>query len=378
MIYIHKDIELSIIEDYKNGIKPKDICDKYNVKNFYNILNKYKVQRFNKKWTQDELDILLERYSDEPWESLLGLIPKFTKEEIAQKASRLKLKRENFHYTYEEREYIRKYYNSMPTKEFVKRFFPTRTESAIHCKASKMGIISREPWSQKENDLLKETYHNTSNRKLKDMYFQNRSLTAIMCQAAKLGLKKTITNMQFSKDELMNCLKTLAEKLGHTPTMDEILADEDTPSPMTFYRYFGSYNEACLEANLTPNPINIFGYCGFHKASDGTVCLSNAELSITEFFIENNISFEKEVPYTEFVDDPRSGKKRCDWVLEDGSVIEYFGMPERERYKEKMNQKIIICKENDIKLIALYRKDLNKLHKIFKPLTNVSTVTTKR
>jgi hypothetical protein len=53
-------------------------------------------------------------------------------------------------------------------------------------------------------------------------------------------------------------------------------------------------------------------------------------------------------------------------------------MPERESYKEKMNQKIEICDENNIKLIPLYRKDLNKLHKIFKPLTSVSTVTTKR
>ncbi|PIH59177.1 homing endonuclease associated repeat-containing protein [Paenibacillus sp. LK1] len=378
MIYIHKDIELSIIEDYKSGIKPKDICEKYNIKNFYKILDKYNVPRFNKKWTQNEINILESLYPTEPWETLLFEINRFPKEEIIRMASKLKIKRENYHYSSEELEYIRKYYSSMPTKEFVKKFFPSRTESAIHTKASKMGIVSRERWSEEENELLKDKYHNTPNRILKSKHFQNRSLTAIICQAVNLGLKKSITNVQFSNDELITSLKTLAEKLGHTPTADEILADEDIPSPMTFFRYFGSYNNACSEANLTPNPINTFGNCGFHSASDGTVCLSYAELTITEFFIENNISFEKEVPYADFVDDDRCGRKRSDWVLEDGSIIEYFGMPERESYKEKMNQKIDICKDNDIKLIALYRKDLNKLHKIFKPLTNVSTVTTKR
>ncbi|PZT57504.1 homing endonuclease associated repeat-containing protein [Paenibacillus silvae] len=379
MIFIHKEIELRIIEDYKNGIKPKDICEKYNVVNFYNILNKYKVQRFNKKWTQEELDILQLSYPCETWEMILKLIPKFSKSEITQKASRMGISRDLFQYTDEDIEVFKKHYGTMSVKSFIDSFFPNKSESAILTKANRLGLKSREHWSDDENNILFKHYSSITNKELKHKFLNNRTLTAITCQATNLGLKKTeITNIQFSKNELIENLLKLSSKLGRTPTCDDLLVDDNAPSPSTYHRYFGSYSNACLEAGLKVNPINTFGNTGFHEASDGTLCLSAAEVTITEFLIENDIKFQKEVMYSDIIDDERCGKKRCDWLLCDGTVIEYFGMPERESYKLKMKQKIELCKDNKIKLIALYRKDLNKLHKIFKPLTNVSTVTTKR
>jgi len=378
MIKIEKEIELSIVEDYKNGLKRKYICEKYKIANFYKILEKYDVPRFNKKWTPDELDKLNELYPTESWELILKEIKRFPRAEIARMASKMKIRRENFQYTSEEIEDFKKYYCEMPTKIFIERFFPHRTESAIHSKASKLGLVSRESWSDKENEILQKYYPSLSNKTIQNLYLSNRSLSAIMCQAANLGLKKEKTNTQFSKEELICALRQLAEKLGRTPTLTDISISEETPSPMTYYRYLGSYENACVIANLPINHINTFGSTGFHEASDGTICLSQAELVITEFFISNNIKFEKEVPYCEFSEDERCGMKRCDWLLPDGTVIEYFGMPELEHYKKKMTKKLEIINDNKIEFIALYRKDLSKLHKIFKPLTNVSTVTTKR
>ncbi|WP_411735135.1 homing endonuclease associated repeat-containing protein [Paenibacillus sp. M2] len=378
MIKIEKEIELSIVEDYKNGLKRKDICEKYRITNFYKILDKYDVPRFNKKWTQDELDKLNELYPTESWELILKEIKRFPREEIIRMASKMKIRRENFQYTYEEIEYLKKYYCEMPTKIFIEKFFPNRTESAIHTKASRMGLVSREAWSNIENEILQEYYPSLSNKSIRNLYLNNRSLSAIMCQAANLGLKKEKTNTHFSKEELICDLKKLANNLGRTPTLTDISISEDLPSPMTYYRYFGSYDNACSIASLPINHINTFGSIGFHEASDGTICLSQAELTITEFFISNNITFEKEVPYTEFSEDERCGMKRCDWLLSDGTIVEYFGMPELEHYKKKMTIKLDIIKNSNLKFVALYRKDLSKLHKIFKPLTNVSTVTTKR
>jgi hypothetical protein len=47
-------------------------------------------------------------------------------------------------------------------------------------------------------------------------------------------------------------LRELAEELGHTPTIAELQAREDLPSPYTYRDRFGRWSEALREAGLTP------------------------------------------------------------------------------------------------------------------------------
>jgi hypothetical protein len=54
----------------------------------------------------------------------------------------------------------------------------------------------------------------------------------------------------YETDELLQILRELAEELGHTPTVLELGAREDLPSPYTYRDRFGRWSEALREAGL--------------------------------------------------------------------------------------------------------------------------------
>jgi hypothetical protein len=51
--------------------------------------------------------------------------------------------------------------------------------------------------------------------------------------------------------------------------------------------------------------------------------------------IANNIQYKKEVYYRDYISDTRCGDKRFDWVIGD-YFIEFFGMPGKKHYRERM------------------------------------------
>ena len=85
----------------------------------------------------------------------------------------------------------------------------------------------------------------------------------------------------------------------------------------------------------------------------------------SNFFINNNIKYIKEVPYSNLCSDDRLKNKIADWVINDNVVVEFFGMMDKDFYNSKAQNKIMLCKENNINLIYLTEKDLINLYKIF-------------
>ena len=53
--------------------------------------------------------------------------------------------------------------------------------------------------------------------------------------------------------ELLELLKTKAAELGHTPTWADVTIDKRFPSPATYAKRFGTYNQAITAAGLKPN-----------------------------------------------------------------------------------------------------------------------------
>jgi hypothetical protein len=163
---------------------------------------------------------------------------------------------------------------------------------------------------------------------------------------------------------LIEELQNLANKLGRTPSISELKL-YGLPSERTYRRYFGSYVNACKLADLELN-MSLFGEKRkIKKSIKGDICYSNAEVIITDFFIINGIPYIKEAYYKDYINDERCKTKRCDWVIYNNIFVEYFGLPEKSYYYKKMEEKRKICKDNNINLIELYRKDLNKLNTIF-------------
>ena len=175
-----------------------------------------------------------------------------------------------------------------------------------------------------------------------------------------MNTKPRYTNI--SNTKLLDILLNFYIKYGRTPTKDE-LGRYSLPSYHIYVKRFGNYSNAC---KLSGIPINtgIFNF-KIQYSKNGDLCWSNMEKAITDFFIDNNIYFEKEIRYSSFCPKGDTGYSRCDWILEDGTVVEYFGMMKIDKYKEVYKKKVNLCKINKVNLIELFEKDVHNLYNIF-------------
>jgi len=361
--YCNKDYE-GIKKDYINGMELNEIANKYGYSdsaNICNIINKLGINKRNDRWTKTQIEILKEKYPYEEWYILIELLKPFTKDEICQKASKLNIQRENYYWTDEEINLLKDNYNNLsPQKLLI--LFPNRTYESLTTKAYKSGISESNKWDEQEINILKEKYACIDNKDLIKL-FPGRKITQLINMAMKLNIRKDYSSDYFvqknekNKQDALIALKNFAQELGRTPLGQEVTDNKDMPGLVTYIRYFGGYREACIKASLEPNSNSIYNK-KIYFSNNNDICLSKAELIITNYMIDINTNYIKEVLYRDLIDDNRCGLKRMDWLVNDGIIIEFFGMPDKDFYKIKMEEKIKICNDNEIILIDLYPKDL--------------------
>ena len=364
-LYVKEIIKLSsedireIIEKYQKGDTLKQIAENNEVteSRVLDILHKENVPLKTNRWTPEQIKTLEEVYPYEEWDVILEKLAPFKKEDIRTKASKLKITRECFGYDEEQENFLIDNYEKYPIKQLSEMM--DKTEGSIVSKAGKLGLVRVEKWADGEIDILNNFYATSSIDELVLM-LPKRNKNTITEKANHLGIKKDKEHMfnkriESTKKELLDNLIKLGKKLGRTPTSLEV--NELLESGATaYYRYFGSYSEACKEAGLEPN-VSIFGRSYHYLSRNGDVCLSSKELEITNLLIDNNIEYEKEILYRDIVDDADLPLIRCDWMIAD-IVVEYFGMSERKDYRERMNMKIKLCEEKNVKLIPLLPEDM--------------------
>lgn len=122
---------------------------------------------------------------------------------------------------------------------------------------------------------------------------------------------------------------------------------------------FGTWNEAIKAAGFIPNPVR---FAKKHMAEDGHPCDSLSEKIIDDWLSKNKIPHEINVPY-------QNTKFTADFKVKN-YFIEFFGLRNGlDRYDLLMKEKIRLIKQNRLKLIAIYPKDIfpeSKLDKILK------------
>jgi len=354
-----------IISDYLDGMIPKEIAIKYKLNNatyVYDILkkNNIKTQR-NVQWTPELVKLLKIHYPSTEWEELLELFKPHSRDNIIHKACKLKISRLlNAEWSEEDITILKEYYGKVSSKE-LQYLLQYRSESSINTKASRLGLESREKWTDEEIEKLRKLYPYYFNSELSRM-FNNRTASAIMSMAMKLNIIKDKDSHLFAlynKETLILEFQDFAKELGRTPISIEISANKNMAHHMTYVRYFGSYTNACKEAGLVPCYDNSLYVTHVYYSNNNDLCLSQAELQITNLFINNGVKYQKEVMYRDLVKDDYSGFKRCDWVVEN-IVVEYFGMPERESYQKRIVEKRELCAKNDIQLLELYPEDIGR------------------
>lgn len=194
----------NIIKDYDNGngLRPFELGKKYN-RNASSISNKLKDLGIYKyttyRFTDDDIEFLREYYPKGDWDFIMKHFPQSTKQNIMSKTSKLGIKMtiEN-EWTDEELGILRKYYSENP--KFVAELIPNHTYKAIVTKAKRLGLKSREFWSETENDLMRKYYPIMP---VDDVlkYFPNRTRTSIITHAIHLNLQSYDYNPWTEKED---------------------------------------------------------------------------------------------------------------------------------------------------------------------------------
>lgn len=351
------------INDYNNNMSLDDLVLKYGYKNkssIFPVIKKLGLPPRTNRWTKEKLELLKLHYPQSEWDKILEVLYPFKKEDIITKAYKLKIKRECYGYSPEDEQFLKENYLILSVEELSTKL--NKSPASIMTKANKMGIIKMEKWSQDEIDKLKELYPYYTNEELVE-FFPNRSSNAIMSMATmKLDLYKDEEYLseryyKFEKERMLHGLIEYANELGRTPTTREIQENKKLSGIASYHRHFGSYSEACKDAGLEVNAC-LFGKSFHLESKNGDLCLSKKEKEITDLLIDNNIKFEKEVLYKDILNDDTLTNIRCDWLINDNIVVEYFGMAEKDYYKERMDKKISLCKERGLTLVSLTRNDI--------------------
>ncbi|MER7604696.1 hypothetical protein [Nocardioides sp. NPDC127503] len=101
------------------------------------------------------------------------------------------------------------------------------------------------------------------------------------------------------------------------------------------------------------------------RARDGHLCLSLREKAVCDFLHLHQVVHEREPFYpVDSLYNP-SGKRRADWILADGTLVELWGMPNDPVYAAKMVEKRALAAGHGLRLVEIVDADLPRLPEVF-------------
>lgn len=193
---------------------------------------------------------------------------------------------------------------------------------------------------------------------------------------------KELLALKFTNEELSNIYREFFDELGFTPSFDFCKQIERLPSPITLLRRLHcTWNEFVESLGYDANSSTSRGTITY--ATDGSICLSAAELFIHNYFLNNNDIeiIEKEYMYKLFIEEEflinKCGYKRFDWLIKINNeefAVEYFGFTGNKEYDVRTKEKLEIINSSSKKgqFITLYPSDLNKLDTIINRMLEIA------
>ncbi|MGO1042163.1 homing endonuclease associated repeat-containing protein [Clostridioides difficile] len=178
------------------------------------------------------------------------------------------------------------------------------------------------------------------------------------------------TNMRMksrrkSKNDLKNDILKLYKLLGRIPTVHDISSCEWCSSLTKYQREFGTYEELLVEINLLPR------HRLYYTNKKRLKMRSFWELLFANMLEEYDIEYNTETYYKNVIPN-FSTNHRFDFEINLKNkkyYVEIFGLMIYEKYRNKTEWKIDICKKNNINLIDIYPQDfsynLNELYDFF-------------
>lgn len=166
------------------------------------------------------------------------------------------------------------------------------------------------------------------------------------------GYYKTKPGKGITKNEMIDNLKWLSEKLGRTPVQKDLILYKNIPSISMYCREFGCFKIALKEAGLKSKRI--------FKTKNGIICRSTYELKLAQVLESYDIKYKNEIMYNKVIPD-FDRRYRFDFVININNnkyYIELFGIESNPGYDKRKKEKIEICEKYNIPLIQLYQGDI--------------------
>jgi hypothetical protein len=140
---------------------------------------------------------------------------------------------------------------------------------------------------------------------------------------------------------------------------------ENIDSPIK--KYFGSWFIALVKAGVLEDNVIITKRGIKCIASSGNECNSLDEQFIDNWLFNRGIVPKKEPLYPKHSTYNPSGRRRADWLVND-YYVEYFGLRGEKIYDIKTEEKILLAKSLDLKLICIFPEDLTNLEALLGPI----------
>lgn len=189
------------------------------------------------------------------------------------------------------------------------------------------------------------------------------SIGDAMFSIGRMDLIKINRNKYFSKEDMIRIFTSEYDSLPSQLEVEDDFKCKLIPfNVIDICKNFGSYSNFAIECSYD----YIKGkYSQKYKSSDGTICDSKKELMIDEFLNKNKIPHTHHVFYKDLISGVK-GSSKCDFLLSDNTIVEYFGLHGVKRYDEKVSKKIKLLEDNNMKYIVIYPRDISRLDEIFK------------
>ena len=203
----------SIIEDYNNGMIPKDLGEKYG-RNPSSIIHKLKDMDIyhNTKYyyTDDDINFIKEHYPIGDFESIFNKFPNMNKSKLISICYQYGISADyynNAKWTNEDLNVVKLCYYTHTLEEIRDMIGNRHTCDAIQTKALKyFGYSKDKTWTEEENDILRRYY---SIEEVDDVAkrLPNRTRTAIVAHAKALNVLGLRSTKTWWTDEQVEYLK---------------------------------------------------------------------------------------------------------------------------------------------------------------------------
>lgn len=101
------------------------------------------------------------------------------------------------------------------------------------------------------------------------------------------------------------------------------------------------------------------------RARDGHLCHSLREKAVCDFLHQSEVHHEREPLYPLDPDLNPAGRRRADWLLSDGTMVELWGLPKEPVYAAKMEAKRQLAERHGLRLIEITDAELPRLPEVF-------------